>query len=176
MNFDLGDVGKSIAAAVAVERSGDIVVAVHVNVQRVLRRVEECRTHLEEGARELFAHMHRSHVPLQTVLVANPYSTNVAGEVDWIVSVRLGDVVDEIASATEWSGANLAKIREPELVVLDAALCRQHRAALSIANLANQLIGMVRLHVFLFLEDLIEDSLTEHAAVVFDPRFSSVGL
>lgn len=86
------------------------------------------------------------------------------------------DVVNEIASATEGSGANLAQIREPELMILYASLGCKHRAAFSIANLAHQFFRMFRLHVFLFLEDLTEDSFTEHAAVVFDSRFTSVGL
>lgn len=176
MNFDLGDVGESIATAVAVEWSWDVVVAIHVDVQRVLRRVEECRTHLEEGTWELFAHVNRSHVSLQTILVPNLDSANVTGKVDWIVSVCLGDMVNEIAAATEGSGANLAQIGEAELMILDASLSRQHRATFSIANLANQLICVVCLHVFLFLEDLVEYFFAEHATVVFDPRLSSICL
>lgn len=57
MNFDLGNVGKSVATTVTVEGSWNVVMAIHVNVQRVFRRVEECRTHLEEGTWELLAHM-----------------------------------------------------------------------------------------------------------------------
>lgn len=118
----------------------------------------------------------RSHVPLQAVLVADLNSANVTGEVDWIVGVGLGYVIDEIASPAEGSGADLAEIREPKLVVFDAALCCQHRAAFSVANLADQLVCVVSLHVLLLLEDLVEDHLAEHAAVVFDSRFSPVSL
>lgn len=57
MNLDLGDVRETVTAAVTVEWRWDVVMSIHVDVQRVLSRVEERRTHLEEGARELLAHV-----------------------------------------------------------------------------------------------------------------------
>lgn len=90
--------------------------------------------------------------------------------------MSLSDVVYKIASASERSSADLAQVGKPELVVLDASLRCQHRAAFPVANLANQLVGMIRFHMLLFLEDLVEDHLTEHTTIVFDPCLSSVCL
>lgn len=93
MRLHLGLICESVAAGFARVRSGDIVLPIHVNVQRIFRRVEETRTHVEERARNLLALVDRTNVPKQAVLVSDCNPAQVAREGSLLLGVGFDYVV-----------------------------------------------------------------------------------
>lgn len=86
-------VRESIATGFARVWRWDVVLAIHVDVQRIFCRVKKTRTHVEERARNLFALVDRPYVPKQAVLVPDCDAAQVACERSLLFGVGFDYVV-----------------------------------------------------------------------------------